>query len=405
MTNSSLTVYSPIDYDAIEAAVVETERGRWFLSEYQRRNRHADTQQVLSALEQMQSNVTQTLTDTMSATLASLPRPNDKRQAPAVEVLRHDLIEMARRIADTHTEVAAIGSKDQDPKHIDLVSGELDAIVRSTEQATSEILESAEQVQEIAWTLREGGLAVETCDALDARATNIYLACSFQDLTAQRTTKVMETMRFLENRINKMIGILQGVEGFEISPALAEEYAASSQFEEIEQLAQNDVDFALQWVNEQRGDASDQGIDAFASFAEPNLDGFSANPMTSELSLEMFSDEMEPESAISEPSAIEPDVFAPESFSHEWSVEPTLPASALPEVDPHSWLSEAEISETLAPLSDEKPIAKANIMLVSDLSLPGHGKAEPDPPAPGQRLAKLEALDAKALDEKLSLFT
>ena len=31
------------DYEAIEAAVVETNRGRWFLAEYARRNRHADT--------------------------------------------------------------------------------------------------------------------------------------------------------------------------------------------------------------------------------------------------------------------------------------------------------------------------------------------------------------------------
>jgi hypothetical protein len=38
------------DYDAIESAIMESSRGRWFLSEYARRNRHADTNLLLSAI-------------------------------------------------------------------------------------------------------------------------------------------------------------------------------------------------------------------------------------------------------------------------------------------------------------------------------------------------------------------
>jgi hypothetical protein len=45
------------DYNDIEAAIQETSRGRWFLSEYARRNRHADTNQILSAI----NNIKQTL--------------------------------------------------------------------------------------------------------------------------------------------------------------------------------------------------------------------------------------------------------------------------------------------------------------------------------------------------------
>jgi hypothetical protein len=41
------------DYDAIEAAVVETERGRWFLKEYARRNRNADSLLILEALDHL----------------------------------------------------------------------------------------------------------------------------------------------------------------------------------------------------------------------------------------------------------------------------------------------------------------------------------------------------------------
>jgi hypothetical protein len=38
------------DYDAIESAIMESSRGRWFLSEYARRIRHADTNLLLSAI-------------------------------------------------------------------------------------------------------------------------------------------------------------------------------------------------------------------------------------------------------------------------------------------------------------------------------------------------------------------
>ena len=45
------------DYDAISAAVMETDRGRWFLAEYARRNRRADTCEVLAAIERLAAMV------------------------------------------------------------------------------------------------------------------------------------------------------------------------------------------------------------------------------------------------------------------------------------------------------------------------------------------------------------
>ncbi|HEV7407837.1 MAG TPA: hypothetical protein VGO01_05080 [Bradyrhizobium sp.] len=45
------------DYDAISAAFMETSRGRWFLSEYARRNRNADTSMVLDAVARIEANL------------------------------------------------------------------------------------------------------------------------------------------------------------------------------------------------------------------------------------------------------------------------------------------------------------------------------------------------------------
>lgn len=47
------------DYEAIEAAVMDTARGRWFLAEFARRNRTADTQLLLQAIERLENQLGQ----------------------------------------------------------------------------------------------------------------------------------------------------------------------------------------------------------------------------------------------------------------------------------------------------------------------------------------------------------
>ena len=45
------------DYDAISQAFMETSRGRWFLGEYARRNRNADTCMVLDAVSRIEESL------------------------------------------------------------------------------------------------------------------------------------------------------------------------------------------------------------------------------------------------------------------------------------------------------------------------------------------------------------
>jgi len=54
-----ITVGLPQDaeYDAVYAAVTATERGRWFLTEFANRNRHADTDLVVSAIARIEAAV------------------------------------------------------------------------------------------------------------------------------------------------------------------------------------------------------------------------------------------------------------------------------------------------------------------------------------------------------------
>ena len=179
------------DYGAIEAAVMETARGRWFLLEYARRNRNSDTGAVLDAISRLERAM------------------ETERSAGDADRIRFDLIDMAGAIARTKAEIAAIRLEGEEG-HIGGATNELDAIVKSTETATGEILAAAEHLQEVAWTLREAGVDGAVCDVIDQRATDIYTACSFQDITGQRTQKVIEVLRYLEGRLAAMMSIWGG---------------------------------------------------------------------------------------------------------------------------------------------------------------------------------------------------
>src|SRR5262245_50930981 len=201
---------SEADYDAIEDAVMETMRGRWFLAEYARRNRHADTTMLLAALDRIEAAM------------------GSERSVQSVDQFRFDLVEMAKAIARTKTEIAAIKPDAEDHGKFGEASEELDSIVQSTETATSDILAAAEQIQEIAWTLREQGFDAEVCDVLDVKATEVYTTCSFQDLTGQRIRKVIQVLRYLEGRINAMIKIW-GLEGAMAAEAAEGERAGAAE--------------------------------------------------------------------------------------------------------------------------------------------------------------------------------
>jgi hypothetical protein len=153
------------------------------------RNRHADTNLLLAALNRIESNI------------------HGERMTPPVDRIRLDLLEMAKSIARTKAEIAEIRSGRERRGKFGEPVGVLDLMIRATEAATSDILAAAEQVQEIASTLREQGLHPESSDMLDSSAKAIYLACSFQDLTDERTRKVIQALGHLEGRINAMIDV------------------------------------------------------------------------------------------------------------------------------------------------------------------------------------------------------
>lgn len=168
----SLSPLSAADYDAIAAAVMETARGRWFLAEYARRNRQADTEMVLSAIARLERLCT----------------------VPVVEA-DPALSETARTIAELRGDLDRIGASGP--------SARLSARIHET---ASGILEAAEAIQEIAWTLRETGSEPDLCDRLDRRATEIYGATTVIETGADQIEKVADTIAMLDASLRAAAG-------------------------------------------------------------------------------------------------------------------------------------------------------------------------------------------------------
>ena len=123
--------------------------------------------------------------------------------------LIHDAINRTKR------EIATLHGKSFDGGEMAKVNGELGAVVGGTEQATQQILEAAESIDNAASALSKNPSLDQQkilSEEIQERVVSIFEACNFQDLTGQRISKVMGTMKFIEQHINAMMEIWGGVD-------------------------------------------------------------------------------------------------------------------------------------------------------------------------------------------------
>lgn len=107
---------------------------------------------------------------------------------------------LGRIIASARAEIAALQVDDITASHIPSATDELDAIVAHTAAATESILGACETLDEMA-----PGLGSQAATALQEATTTIYEACSFQDITGQRITKVVSTLKAIDAKIAQII--------------------------------------------------------------------------------------------------------------------------------------------------------------------------------------------------------
>jgi hypothetical protein len=129
------------DYDAISEAFMETARGRWFLGEYAKRNRNADTRMVLDAVARIEQSLA-----------AQKSEPTDNGLAEALGAIG-SAIERARTATSAALDRFAL------------------------EAALVPVRKGIRVIREISWRWREIGADGRICDLIDSQVEAIEAGC------------------------------------------------------------------------------------------------------------------------------------------------------------------------------------------------------------------------------------
>lgn len=113
--------------------------------------------------------------------------------------------ELGRTIAAAKAEIAALKVDDITASHIPSATDELDAIVAHTAAATDAILECCETLDRVG-----ARLSGDAAQLVQEVTTKIYEACSFQDITGQRITKVVATLKAIDHKVAHIVAAFGG---------------------------------------------------------------------------------------------------------------------------------------------------------------------------------------------------
>jgi hypothetical protein len=155
------------DYDAISEAFMETSRGRWFLGEYAKRNRNADTRMVLDAVARIEES------------LAAQRQPaSESGLAEALAVIS-SAVDEARAAATAAIDGVAL------------------------EDALAPVRKGARVIREIAWRWREIGADGRICDLIDSQVSAIEAGCG-QISSTDPTIALSAAFDLINERIEEL---------------------------------------------------------------------------------------------------------------------------------------------------------------------------------------------------------
>jgi chemotaxis protein CheZ len=176
-----------------------------------------------------------------------------RAQIEQCEKLKVELDLIHDAISRTKHEIAVLHGKSFSGDEMARVTGELGAVVGGTEEATQQILEAAESIDNAAAALSKVNTPDQQkllSEEIQERVVSIFEACNFQDLTGQRISKVMATMKFIENHIVVMMDIWGGVDAIRAhAPAIIDNREGDARLlngpksdGDVGHASQNDID-------------------------------------------------------------------------------------------------------------------------------------------------------------------
>ncbi|CCD91872.1 conserved hypothetical protein [Bradyrhizobium sp. ORS 375] len=161
------------DYEAIRDAFMETARGRWFLGEYAKRNRNADTSMVLDAVARIEH------------ALAS-----QRQQQQELDQADSRALPEALAVIRAAVEDAAVAA-----------ASAVDGL--ALEQNLAPVRKGTRIIKEISWRWREIGADSRICDLIDSQVVSIEAACD-QLASADPKAALLAAFEIIKSRLKQL---------------------------------------------------------------------------------------------------------------------------------------------------------------------------------------------------------
>ncbi|WP_414462624.1 hypothetical protein [Hyphomicrobium sp. DY-1] len=158
------------EYRAIEATLLETARGRWFLAEHGRRARRLDSALLEDAIRRLQGSL---------------------REPPAL-------------LGQLKAEIEAVRSQMAETRAALLARPTMDESVLPTHA----MLKAAEDIHDIAWSLQANPFDPQGCEQIARNAGKLYAMSQSQ---AAQSNRVVAAASALEISANKLEGVLESI--------------------------------------------------------------------------------------------------------------------------------------------------------------------------------------------------
>jgi hypothetical protein len=163
------------EYRAIEAALLESARGRWFLAEHGRRARRLDSALLEDAIGRLETSL---------------------RQPPALlGQLKYEIEQLKSHIATTRADLVAKSA----------APAETAAGTAAPHHAPMSILKAAEDIHDIAWSLQANPFDPKGCEEIARNAGRLYVLSQSHAIHSERTLKVAEALDGATQRLEAIL--------------------------------------------------------------------------------------------------------------------------------------------------------------------------------------------------------
>jgi hypothetical protein len=165
------------DYAAISEAFMETSRGRWFLTEYAKRNRNADTRMVLDAVARIEQSLAAQKEDGLAAQREAAAADASLNEAKLAEARLAEAKLAEARLAEVRRTEARL-TEARLAEAMASIRNAIEAAQASAIEALeglalnerlAPVRKGARVIREIAWRLREIGNDGRICDLIDSQ--------------------------------------------------------------------------------------------------------------------------------------------------------------------------------------------------------------------------------------------